>query len=195
MPKIPRTNNSSPASFVKITAVVFRRKGWCWVLRKHKTAFQEFLASWSKVNQTNWLSLVPPKQFLQSVVLRLREKQMRHPRRHHHQRNLSGLRVEEASSTSSVPPEVLEKDEAYRLLLFLPRSKKQLGSVKTPAWEVPEGWKVLPSTPMRRGNFSIQGEGGGSAEVSVIRLPANAGSSVEHHALGSPSWHVSRESE
>ena len=28
---------------------------------------------------------------------------------------------------------------------------------------------------MRRGNFSIQGEGGGSAEVSVIRLPANAG--------------------
>ena len=27
---------------------------------------------------------------------------------------------------------------------------------------------------MRRGNFSIQGEGGGSAEVSVIRLPANA---------------------
>jgi len=74
-----------------------------------------------------------------------------------------------------IPPEVLEKMRNTPPPSIPSQIQKQLGSVKTPAWEVPEGWKVLPSTPMRRGNFSIQGEGGGSAEVSVIRLPANAG--------------------
>jgi len=53
--------------------------------------------------------------------------------------------------------------------------QKQLGSVKTPAWQVPAGWNSLPPTPMRRGNFTIPGEGGTSASVTVTHLPANSG--------------------
>ena len=58
-----------------------------------------------------------------------------------------------------IPPEVLEKMRNTPPPSIPTQIQKQLASVKTPAWEVPEGWKVLPSTPMRRGNFSIQGEG------------------------------------
>jgi len=75
-----------------------------------------------------------------------------------------------------LPPEVLERMKKTPPPAIPDQLQGQLGSAKTPAWEVPGAWKPLPVTPMRRGNFSIAGEDGQAAEVTVIRLPANAGS-------------------
>jgi hypothetical protein len=76
----------------------------------------------------------------------------------------------------SIPPEVLEKMRKTPPPNLPAALRKQLGSAKTPAWQVPAGWKTLPSTPMRRGNFTISGDGGKTAAVTVIRLPSNSGS-------------------
>ena len=76
----------------------------------------------------------------------------------------------------SIPPEVLEKMRKTPPPNLPAALRKQLGSAKTPAWQVPAGWKTLPSTPMRRGNFTISGDDGKTAAVTVIRLPSNSGS-------------------
>ena len=63
----------------------FKLEGVGVGFKKQKTAFQGFLASVRLQGEPDELAEPSaPKQFLQSVVLRLREKQMRHPGRHHH---------------------------------------------------------------------------------------------------------------
>lgn len=76
----------------------------------------------------------------------------------------------------SIPPEILEKMKKTPPPNIPAQLQKRLGSVKTPAWKVPDGWKTLSSTPTRRGNFTIAGEDGKAAVVRVVRLPANLGS-------------------
>ncbi len=46
-----------------------------------------------------------------------------------------------------------------------------------PQWEVPQGWKTLPSSQMKVGNFSI-GEGESSASVTVTTFPGDVGGAL-----------------
>jgi hypothetical protein len=47
-------------------------------------------------------------------------------------------------------------------------------------WRLPEGWQELPPGQMRAGYFSVTGQGGQKAQVTIIALPGLAGSDWEN---------------
>jgi hypothetical protein len=47
-------------------------------------------------------------------------------------------------------------------------------------WVVPAGWKELPASQMRVGNFSVSGEGGTEAQVTIIPLSGQGGGDAEN---------------
>lgn len=74
-----------------------------------------------------------------------------------------------------IPPEILEKIKNRSTSLQAPAAvQPAVLSASGPKWTVPSGWKILPPTSMRKGNFVIAGEGESKAEVTVI--PLNLGS-------------------
>jgi hypothetical protein len=87
-----------------------------------------------------------------------------------------------------IPPEVLAKIKARQAGFAAPNvpapgqppvspvlPSAPVPNVSTPKWTVPEGWKELPASGMRKGNFSF-GDGNNPGEVTVIPLPSGAGS-------------------
>jgi hypothetical protein len=53
-------------------------------------------------------------------------------------------------------------------------------SVPRVQWKLPEGWQELPPGQMRAGYFSITGQGGQRAQVTIIALAGLAGSDLEN---------------
>lgn len=47
-------------------------------------------------------------------------------------------------------------------------------------WSLPTGWEEFPPKQMRVGNFAVKGDGGATAEISIIPLPGAAGGDVEN---------------
>ena len=48
-------------------------------------------------------------------------------------------------------------------------------------WEVPDGWKSVPgSSSMRYATFAAAGKNGGTAEISVVVLPGEAGGDLQN---------------
>ena len=47
-------------------------------------------------------------------------------------------------------------------------------------WQVPETWKPVPPSPMRHASFSVTGENGESADISVIVFDGNGGGDLEN---------------
>jgi hypothetical protein len=45
-------------------------------------------------------------------------------------------------------------------------------------WEIPSGWEEVPAEGMREGSFLVRGGGGGSADVSLVRLQGDGGGPV-----------------
>lgn len=48
-------------------------------------------------------------------------------------------------------------------------------TANAPKWEVPTGWQEQPPTSMRVATFSVAGQDGAKADVSVIKLAGTAG--------------------
>ncbi len=44
-----------------------------------------------------------------------------------------------------------------------------------PRWSVPAGWRPGKCSPMRQASFTVEGEGGQRADISVIAIPGDAG--------------------
>ncbi len=64
-------------------------------------------------------------------------------------------------------------------------------SVSPLRWELPAGWKELPASQMRVGNFAVSGANDQKAEITIIPLSGRAGSELENvnrwlGQLGSP---------
>ena len=49
-----------------------------------------------------------------------------------------------------------------------------------PAWSVPQHWQEGPASSVRRGSFIVQGQDGGSADVSVTAFPGDVGGMVQN---------------
>jgi hypothetical protein len=47
-------------------------------------------------------------------------------------------------------------------------------------WTLPDGWRELPASQMRVGNFAVGGEGGKEAQVSIIPLAGQGGGDTEN---------------
>jgi hypothetical protein len=47
-------------------------------------------------------------------------------------------------------------------------------------WKVPNNWKTAPVTSMRYASFSVPGQNGEAADVSVVDLPGEAGSDLDN---------------
>ncbi len=78
-----------------------------------------------------------------------------------------------------IPPSLLSKDQQNNPSAVPPAPEPgQPGETDNgaPKWTVPQGWKSLPPTAFRVGNFLIQGENGETGEVTVIPLSGRAGS-------------------
>jgi hypothetical protein len=77
-----------------------------------------------------------------------------------------------------------EEITAYRVPKEKPRPAAASASTSPPArpqlrWELPAGWREEPSTSFRAANFSVTGEAGQQADVSVIPLPGLGGSDLD----------------
>jgi hypothetical protein len=73
-----------------------------------------------------------------------------------------------STATRSLPPNSMaQMGESLGL--------KASGNTRDIQWVVPRGWEQLPATAMRIGNFRVTGEGGGTAEVSIVPLSGPAG--------------------
>ena len=53
-------------------------------------------------------------------------------------------------------------------------------SPSTLTWTAPADWQAKALTPMRRGSFTIRGEGDATADLSIIAFPGAAGGLVEN---------------
>tara|TARA_B110000305_G_scaffold229155_1_gene279801 strand:- start:2803 stop:3387 length:585 start_codon:yes stop_codon:yes gene_type:complete len=53
-----------------------------------------------------------------------------------------------------------------------PTSSAQAGSL---TWSAPDHWEELPASGMRRGSFTLSGEGTTTANLSIIAFPGDAG--------------------
>lgn len=78
-----------------------------------------------------------------------------------------------------IPPSLLKENQQQAASALPPATEP--GQPETPEngnpqWIVPEGWKTLPPSAFRKGNFLIQDENGVSGEVTVVPLNAGAGS-------------------
>ena len=72
----------------------------------------------------------------------------------------------------------MPKDDAHAMLgNMMGGMPGDVAQQEKPAisWTTPQGWKELPATSMRLGNFLIEGTDGNKAEVSVISLSGVAG--------------------
>lgn len=53
-----------------------------------------------------------------------------------------------------------------------PTSSARAGSL---TWSAPDHWEELPASGMRRGSFTLNGEGDTTADLSIIAFPGDAG--------------------
>ena len=88
-----------------------------------------------------------------------------------------------------VPKESAPSESAQAALPDAPQVEDENSRMPPPAattasgevaWKTPSGWKQEPASGMRRASFSVQGEDGLSADVSVVNLPGSAGGLLQN---------------
>lgn len=71
---------------------------------------------------------------------------------------------------------VIQSDASRLMEQSVSRSlEAEAGALVSPSWVVPQGWEVLPSNALKRGNFQVKDEGGRSVEITVIGFQGNVG--------------------
>ncbi|MBI4248660.1 MAG: hypothetical protein HY611_04085 [Elusimicrobia bacterium] len=88
-----------------------------------------------------------------------------------------------------VPKESAPSESAQAALPDTPRAEEDNAPMAAPAattaasevaWKAPSGWKEEPASGMRRASFSVQGDDGLAADVSVVNLPGSAGGLLQN---------------
>lgn len=82
----------------------------------------------------------------------------------------------EAIRTYEVPKETVQAATPANSAMAAP----QPPGGNAVAWELPSGWEELEPNQFRVGNFRVTGEGGQTAEISIIPLPGMAGSDLDN---------------
>jgi hypothetical protein len=90
---------------------------------------------------------------------------------------LAGCGKEEVS-VQSVPKE--SSPQKPNLPMAGPPPAANTAAVPSIHWQLPTGWEAQPPDSIRLGNFILQGEGGASAQTTIIPLPGQAGTDLDN---------------